>query len=80
MVFGFDPLDMQTDSRNDGYAYRITRHFVEVTVFQTGRLRLMKLFIRKALKPPALNVGRIEVADRNYMVRSVMLRILIPLK
>ena len=48
-------LDFLPDSRNDGNAYCVARHFVKPDVFKTGGLCFIELFIGKALQSPALN-------------------------
>ena len=50
-----------SDSRNDGNAHCVARHFVEPTVRKTCCDGLVELFISKALKPPAFN--RHELSD-----------------
>ena len=62
-------LDFLPDGRNDGNAHRITRHFVKPTVFQSGCLCFIELFIGKALQAPALN-GH-ELSDSAFMPDTV---------
>lgn len=49
MVFLIDFSDFPADSGNDGNAHCVTRHLVQMPVRKPDSLRLIELFICKAL-------------------------------
>ena len=55
VIFSIYFPDFTPDSRNDGNAHRVTRHFIQPSIRKTGCRCFIKLFIGKTLQPPTFN-------------------------